>query len=283
MKYDPEARKAKYTPLLDALALDGFTGAVATDSNRQDGAVIRHPDADGFVLFVCSRLRGWYVHFPRKSEFRARICRIPTLESLVVVMRTLLNDKRDLVNQPTEELARQLGLTVVDSWLRDEMQEDAERWKKYGWQELLESEVGEIGDRYQPYFFAIDELTLPSPSLSWQILDTSRIARDEQDQIESVASMHTLAAFQRCLVQEGEVLVLDWHSSCYRWNVHQGIRSAYREQWAAPVASAGDDVAFVTPDFRLGLFSFRDGWLHVFGSPFLETFLQDIPAEIKPT
>src|SRR5689334_14895200 len=82
MRYDPVLRRAKYESLMNALIQDGFSVSVATEANRVDGMGVECPHSDDFHLFVCCRLRGWYLHIPRGENRLSAIYQIPQQVSI---------------------------------------------------------------------------------------------------------------------------------------------------------------------------------------------------------
>jgi len=207
------------------------------------------------------------------------IYKLPHKDVMPSLLNTLLNAGRPLSSQPSTAIQHQFSLeSVPDSnWWDEERQEDTERWTHFGWHALSEDEIQEIAPRYDKRFFPEGELRVPSPSSSWRLNANTQLLPAQKEEFETAVTMHALGSFRQCVSQGEELLVLDWQHTCYRLNVYQGIRNAYRDEWAKPILTSGDDVAYLSEDFQFGLFSLRDRTFHVFGKAFLEVFCHEFP------
>ncbi len=191
----------------------------------------------------------------------------------------LLAETKPITPEQFSFVIKQFSLENVPNkfWLEEEMQEHVERWHQFGWRELADTELRQIQASYDKRFFPNGSLALPIPSVSWRLDFLSQLTREEQEKAEIAITMHALASFRQCMLARDELLVLDWQHTCYRLNVHRGIHKAYRDEWAKPILSAHDDLAYLAPDFHFGLMSMRDGSFHVFGDVFHKVFLRGLP------
>lgn len=280
MKYDRITRQAKYQSVKARLELHGFAVSIGTEANDLDCMVVRHQASVENGLTICGRERGWYVGFPSSRITWHSIYKLPDQEGIYPLLSMIRSSNVPIARQFDAEVIQHFGLhpISVPMWFQDEAQEEAGRWQRFGWHTISEDEIRLISLRYESFFFPQGELLLPPPFHSWNVTELPHSPPEEYEIAEAAITMHALLSFQRCVSPIEDLLVLDWQHSCYRFNVHKGIQSAYRDYWARPILTSGDDSIFLEPSFRFGLMSLRDGGFHVFGEPLLRGFLESVPS-----
>ncbi|MFN0051601.1 MAG: DUF2716 domain-containing protein [Planctomycetales bacterium] len=122
---------------------------------------------------------------------------------------------------------------------------------------------------------------VPSPFAAWQVKNVPQLSEGAYEAAETKVTLHALSSFRHSVAPGEELLVLDWLHPCYRFDVdiRHGIRTAFRDEWAVPIVSYGENTLWLTDDFRFGLFALRDGYFAVFGEPLVSAFLPQFPNQ----
>jgi len=164
MRYDPIQRLRKYQPISQHLIAAGYSVDIPLDIDFDDVMLVRNPQAKNQSVLVYRRDRGWFLSDRLRPW--GQVYEAKGVEDLVGVI------KRCLISFPAKEAdAKAMGLQAVlaASWDQDERRESLERLASFGWRELSEEEVRELGERYQQLFWRNDQLVLPHPSVAWKL------------------------------------------------------------------------------------------------------------------
>jgi len=73
------------------------------------------------------------------------------------------------------------------------------------------------------------------------------------------------------------LFALDWQHSCFTLDPHRMVDKPFRDYWAMPILSDGEDYIYLSHGFDSGLFSLRDRTFRVFGEQIVSLFLNNPP------
>ncbi len=281
MRWDPDAREAKYAALRKVLNGNGFTTNVNVEWNRVDSMSIRHSASNSFVFCVAARDRGWYIHLPRAGIGSQRIYRISDPVLIPALLSRFIVERGNTENlTETIETEYQLEAVSYAVWSKDEWGEQKVCWRGFGWRELSDAEYQSVKSKLRQRDDRDKLLQTLSPCVTWDLRGLLERSSEFRDDLESAITMHSLRSFQAVVPKDKEVYVLDWQHPCYGLNVHKGIQRAMRDEWAREIISFYDDVEFVSQDFDFGLTCSRNSRFRIFGGSFIEAFVRDMPADL---
>jgi hypothetical protein len=156
-----------------------------------------------------------------------------------------------------DAVRREFGLVAIQHFTDqdDERECKLRAWERLGWREMSHGQMEETWNRYGAMFGypQRDELTTPTPSITWDISPIFLRNHEYLGSMEADLTLKTLDALKGCTPPGEEVLALDWNHPCYFFDPHAGIADARPFSWAVPVLPNGDHYIFLAQDYRFGI------------------------------
>lgn len=273
MRFDPTGRLSKYDSVRKQLELVGHKVTIHVDRDLVDAMTVRSRHDESQCVMVLRRKRGWFI-----GDNPWRLYEVANGANLVTVI------ERSLTSFPrTIETAAALGLKAVllESWARDEQLENKMRWEQHGWMELSEDEVSAVAERYESSFWQEDKLVLPLPCVTWRLVEPLNSRVEDLEVLEADLCTKTLHAFKMATAPGARLFALDWQHDCFTLDPHRIVDKPFRDYWAIPILSDGEDYIYLDESFDFGLVSLRDLTFSVFGESIVALFLNDPPKILE--
>src|SRR5580765_705796 len=109
-------------------------------------------------------------------------------------------------------------------------------WRALGWEELPDSKVGSIWDRFEQSFgFFGTGIQEPTPSHGWDITWVFEREQAFLDYLAADLNCKVLCALQRCIGVGERLYALDWMHPCFWFDPRGVVQSGDPDEWAVPV------------------------------------------------
>jgi hypothetical protein len=168
---------------------------------------------------------------------------------------------------------------TVRQWQEEEFEERFRACRAYGWERLSKQEEDDAYAAAERLVGRDWNSLHALPHIAWNCAAAADLPSDGDFEIlETDLTMGILAAFRESLPRGRTFQVIDPNHSCFRFNPHAGIRSAYRDQWAKPIYPRGDNYCYFEREMKMGLLCrVQTKEIVVFGPPLIEAVLAKPP------